>query len=101
VSFSRKQLLLMAKWNHRGLDKRAAQPAFGPDAFQYIKGRTVLDLNAAYQLTKRWSISASVGNIFNVPQILLNYGSATPGYARQVRSTQSGVTFGAGLRGSF
>lgn len=100
-SYSRKQVLFMAKWNHRGLDRRVAQPAMGPDAFQFIKARTVLDLNASYQLTKRWSVSASVGNIFNVPQILLLYGSATPGYARQLRNTQSGVTFGAGLRGSF
>lgn len=100
-SFSRRQVTFMAKWNHRGLDKRAAQPAMGADAFQYIKARTVLDMNASYQLTKRWSLSASVANIFNQPQTLLLYGSATPGYARQLRNTNSGVTFGAGLRGTF
>ncbi|MBI4622088.1 MAG: TonB-dependent receptor [Verrucomicrobia bacterium] len=100
-SFSRRQLVFMAKWNHRGLDRRAAQAAAGPDAYQYIKARTFLDMNAAYQLTKKWSVSASVGNIFNVPQTLLLYGPATPGYARQFRNTNSGVTFGVGIRAAF
>jgi len=70
--------VFMAKWNHRELDRRVAQPAAGPDACQFIKARTVLDMNANYQLTKKWSVSASVGHIFNVPQTLLLDGSAPP-----------------------
>jgi TonB-dependent receptor len=100
-SFNRRQVSFMAKWNHRGLDKRVAQPAFGPDAFQYIKARTILDLNASYQLTKRWSLSASVNNIFNVPQTFWVRGSATPAYAWLSRFVQPGVAFGAGIRGTF
>jgi outer membrane receptor protein involved in Fe transport len=69
--------------------------------FQYIKARTILDLNASYQLTKRWSLSASVNNIFNVPQTFWVRGSATPAYAWLSRFVQPGVAFGAGIRGTF
>jgi iron complex outermembrane recepter protein len=101
VSFARRKVTLMAKWNHRGRDRRTAQAAFGPDGYQYIRGRTILDLNGSYQLSKNWSFSASVSNVFNKSQILENYGSDTPWYARQLRDTNSAVTFGAGIRALF
>ncbi|WP_414661800.1 TonB-dependent receptor [Horticoccus sp. 23ND18S-11] len=101
VSFSAKRVTLVAKWNYRGLDKRTAQPAFGPDAFTYFNARTTLDLNAAYQLTRRLSIAASASNVLNVPQELLWYGSSTPAYARQNRTSEFGIALALGLKGSF
>ena len=101
VSFSRKQISLIAKWNYRGLDKRGAQPAYGPDAYQYFAGRSQLDLNGAYQINKKFSVNLSVSNALNVPATLLNYGSETPGYARQNREEEFGIALAVGLKGSF
>ena len=101
ISFSRKQITLVAKWNYRGLDKRAAQPAFGPDGYLYFAARTQLDLNAAYQLNQKFSVNVSVSNALNVPQTMLIYGSQTPAYARQSRESEYGIAMAVGLKGSF
>jgi iron complex outermembrane recepter protein len=101
VSFNRKQISLAARWNHRGLEKRGAQPAFGPDAHQYEGARTQLDLNGSYQFSRRFSLNMSVSNALNVPQIRMVYGSQTPPYARQDRQSEFGVALAVGLKGSF
>jgi iron complex outermembrane recepter protein len=101
ISFSRKQITLVAKWNYRGLDKRAAQPAFGPEGYLYFAARTQLDLNAAYQLNRKFSLNVSVSNALNVPQTMLIYGSQTPAYARQSRESEYGIALAVGLKGSF
>lgn len=101
ASFSRKQITATARWNYRGLDKRVAQPRFGPDGFQYFKARTTLDLSLAYQLTSRLSLAGSVNNVFNVAPIILMYGSQTPAYARQNRTEEFGIAIAIGLKGTF
>ena len=101
VSFSRKQITLIAKWNYRGLNRLGAQPAYGPDAFQYYAARTQLDLNGAYQVNKHFSLNMSVSNALNVPQTLLRYGPVTPEYARQLRESEFGIALAVGLKGSF
>lgn len=100
-TFTRKQVTVTARWNYRGLDKRTAQPLFGPDGYQYYKARTSLDLSAAYQLTRRLALAATVNNVFNVPQVVLNYGSSTPDYARQFQTQEYGVAISVGLKGTF
>ncbi|MBL9210519.1 MAG: TonB-dependent receptor [Opitutaceae bacterium] len=101
ISYSRRQVTLGARWNFRGLNRLGAQPAYGPDAYQYYAARTYLDLNGAYQINRRFSVNASVSNATNVPQILLRYGSATPSYARQSRTSEFAVAWALGLKGSF
>ncbi|MEY4938564.1 MAG: hypothetical protein RIQ93_299 [Verrucomicrobiota bacterium] len=101
ITFSRKQVTLSAKWNYRGLNRLTLQPAYGPDAYQYYAARTQLDLNAAYQINKRYSLNASVSNALNVPQTLLRYGPVTPGYAKQNRESEFGIAMAIGLKGSF
>lgn len=101
VSFSRKRITLIAKWNYRGLEKRVARPAFGPDGFEYFAGRVQLDLNGAFQINKNFSLNLSVGNALNVPQVRLQYGSETPEYARQSRTEEFGIPIALGIRGSF
>lgn len=101
ASFSRKQFTLMARWNYRGLDKGAAVPAFGADAFGYIEARTTLDLSAAYQLSRHLSLTASVNNLFDAPQTALRYGSETPDYARQFNTRNFGAMLSVALRGTF
>ena len=101
VSFNRKQLSVAAKWNYRGLNRQGAQPARGSDAYTYEAARTYLDLNAAYQINRKYSLNASVSNALNVPQIRLVYGSQTPAYARQDRTSEFGVALAVGLKGTF
>jgi iron complex outermembrane receptor protein len=101
VSFNRKQVSLAAKWNYRGLNRQGAQPARGPDAYTYEAARTYLDLNAAYQISRRYSLNASVSNALNVPQIRLVYGSQTPAYARQDRTSEFGVAMAVGIKGTY
>jgi len=96
-----RQLGFVARWNHRGLDKRTAMPAVGTNAFQYIGARTTLDLNASWQLTKSLSLVGSASNVLNVPQTLLRYGDETPAYARQNRTSEFGIALALGLKGSF
>jgi len=101
ISFNRKQISLAAKWNYRGLNRQGAQPARGPDAYTYEAARTYLDLNAAYQINGKYSLNASVSNAFNVPQIRLVYGSQTPAYARQDRTSEFGIGLALGIKGRF
>ncbi|MEO6246747.1 MAG: TonB-dependent receptor [Opitutaceae bacterium] len=101
ASFNWKRVSFVARWNYRGLDKRAAMPAVGTNAFQYFDARTTLDLNGSYQLGKGLSLVASANNVGNVPQTLLRYGDETPAYARQNRTSEFGLALALGVKGSF
>ncbi len=100
-SFNRSRFTFVAKWNYRGRDTRVAQPLYGPGGFEFFKARTNLDLNASFQLHRRFSLVANVNNVFNVPQTILRYGTLTPEYARQWRRSEYGVSLALGLRGTF
>jgi outer membrane receptor protein involved in Fe transport len=101
ATFSRQRITLTARWNYRGLDKRGPQAAFGPDGYEYFKARTTLDLNGAYQLTRRLSLNASVNNLQNETQTVLRYGSATPAHARQYSRAKFGAQVAVGVKGTF
>lgn len=100
-TFSKRPVTFMAKWNYRGLQKRGAQPALGPDAFEYYKARVNLDLNLDYTLSSKVAFFLNARNLFNEPQTLLRYGSETPDYARQFRTEEFGIQFVAGVKGTF
>jgi TonB-dependent receptor len=101
VTFSRRPFTLNAKWNYRGEQQLAAQPAFAPDAFNYTAARTTLDLGADYQLSRRLSLNANLRNLFNAYLTGTKYGSATPEYARSRQHRHFGVYFSVGLKGTF
>ncbi len=101
VTFSRRPFTLNAKWNYRGEQQLAAQPAFAPDAYNYTAARTTLDLGADYQLSRRLSLNANLRNLFNAYLTGTKYGSATPDYARPRQHRHFGVYFSVGLKGSF
>jgi iron complex outermembrane recepter protein len=101
ATFSRKRVTFTARWNYRGLDKRAPLAAYGPNGYEYIQARTVLDVSGSFQLTKRLSLVASANNIFNLPLRFLRYGDLTPTYARQYAEQEYGIQMAVGLRGSF
>ncbi len=101
ATFSRKRFTFTARWNYRGLDKRAPLAAYGPGGYEYIEARTVLDVNGSIQLTRRLSVVASATNIFNKPLRFLRYGYDTPDYARHYAEQEYGIQMAVGLRGSF
>lgn len=100
-TFAPKRFTFTARWNYRGLDKRAPQAAYGPNGYEYIEARTVLDVNTSYQLTKDLSFVASATNILNEPFRFLRYGDLTPSYARLYAEQEYGIQLAIGLRGSF
>ena len=100
-SFVWQRLTIQPKWNYRGLNKLTAVPAFGPDGFIYIKARTLLDVNAAYRLTPRLSLSLSFSNVFDKHLTQMRYGSETPDYAKRSLDSAYGTAFALGLRGTF
>lgn len=101
VTFARKALTFMAKWNWRGEQKNAAFIGLGPDAFNYTAPRTQLDLNLDYQFGKRLSFFVNARNVFDARNVQLRYGSETPAYARFFSSADYGVQLGAGVKGTF
>jgi TonB-dependent receptor len=100
-TFAPKRITFTARWNYRGLDKRLPQAAFGPNGYEYIEARTVLDVNASYQFTKDLSFVASATNIFNEPYRFLRYGDLTPSYAKLYAEQEYGIQMAVGLRGTF
>ncbi len=91
----------MAKWNYRGEQQKAAVPALGPDAYEYVKARTMLDVNIEVQARKNLFIYFNAQNVMNVPETLLRYGAATPKYARQFQLMTHGIQLTLGLNGTF
>lgn len=100
-TFAYKRGTITARWNYRGLNQRGPQAAYGPNGYEYIAARTVLDLNGSFQLTKRFSLVASASNVFNKPQVFLRYGDQTPVYARQYGTQNFGAQLLFGIRGTF
>jgi len=101
TTFENKRATVTLRWNYRGLQQLAPLPAFGPDGFQYLKLGTTLDVSAAYRLNRRLSFNLNAVNVNQTPQVLMNYGSATPVYARQFRTFRFGVQLSAGITGTF
>ena len=91
----------MAKWNYRGQQRLASVVALGPDAYEYSKARTRLDVNVDYQLRPNLFLYMSGQNVFDVPETLLRFGAQTPGYARVSQVLTTGVQLTLGLKGTF
>jgi TonB-dependent receptor len=100
-TFAPKRFTFTARWNYRGIDQRAPLAAYGPNGYEYIEARTVLDINGSYQFTRNLSFVASANNIFNKPYRFLRYGDLTPSYAKLYAEQEYGIQMAIGLRGTF
>jgi TonB-dependent receptor len=100
-TFTKKPVVLTAKWNYRGLQRLTSLASYGPGAFQYWKARTQLDVNLDYQFSKRLAFFAIARNVLNGRSTLLGYGPQTPEYAKQLSVREYGVQLSAGIKGSF
>lgn len=101
VTYSRKPIILMAKWNWRDRQQTTPYPTFGPDANNYLDSLIHLDLNLDYQLRKNVSLYLNGRNVFNVPPVTLRYGSQTPEYAKVGQTKNYGAIYSIGVKGSF
>lgn len=101
VTYTRRPLIVMAKWNYRGEQRLLPVATMGPDAFNYMAPRTTMDLNVTYQVGKRFSVFASARNVFNKPYISYRYGSETPDYAKVWSYNDYGVFWTMGIKGQF
>ena len=63
LTFTRRPISLMAKWNYRGKQQRGAVAAV--DGFEYQTARIILDLNLDYTLRKNFSAYATASNVLN------------------------------------
>jgi iron complex outermembrane recepter protein len=99
--FSKKPFAFMAKWNYRGRQRLGRVAALGPDAFEYARARTRLDVNLDYQIRPNLFLYVSGQNIFDVPEVLMRYGSETPAYARFTQTLTTGVQWTLGVKGTF
>ncbi len=101
VTFSRKPVTIVTKWNYRGEQKQAAFAQFGADAFNYTKARLTLDLSMDYQIWKNLAVTANARNLTNEYISVVRYGSQTPEYAKPRQHREYGVYWSLGLKGSF
>lgn len=101
VAFAQKRVAVMAKWNYRSEQKNGLFAAYGPDAGEFYKARTQLDVNLSYNFKPNLSLFLNARNVFNVPNITIDRGSQTPAYAQQALIQEYGVPFSIGLKGSF
>jgi len=100
-TFSRPPFTATARWNYAGLQRGEADPAFGPDAYTYNSSATMLDLNFAWQISRRYSLNTTFNNVTDTRDTRYTYGSQTPAYARITQAREYGMMMGVSLRGSF
>lgn len=101
VSYSRRPITAMAKWNYRGKRRLGAQPALGPNAFEWDGRRLTLDLNLEYQYKPWLQFYAAAQNVFNARTVTMRYGPATPDYAKIYLTGANGVGLTMGIKGTF
>ncbi|MBL9201965.1 MAG: TonB-dependent receptor [Opitutaceae bacterium] len=103
LNFSRGRFQVKTTVSHLG-DVRtgavtgAAVPA---DTFNYQKKRTRIGANVTYDLTRRYTLYASVVDWGGFVQNLQRYAPGTPEYARPTRWQELGFYTNVGVRGTF
>lgn len=112
LSFERSKLTLRVNVNFRGREFNSLQtggqyqvnsatiPSGGQFA-EYYGARYNIDMNAAYQINKKFSVFANVRNLLNQPQDLERYNDASPEYSHLYRREKFGAQLTMGVKGSF
>ncbi len=102
ITFTRRPLVVMAKWNYRGLTRGTSIPAVGTlDGYQWDGARTTLDVNVDYRLTPRLALFANARNALGNNPAAFRYGGETPDYAKQFRVQRHGGQYAFGVKGTF
>jgi len=104
VNFVRSRISLKTTISNLGetrIGAVAASATVAPNTFNYRAKRTRIGVNAAYSLTKRYSLYASVVDWGGFTQDLRRFSPTTPAYARPTRRQELGFYTNIGVRGSF
>ena len=101
LTYARRPVTVMLKWNYRGTQRRGAQPAFGANGYEYVRRKVTVDLNLDWQLRRELFVYLNAQNVFDRPEILERRGSLTPAYARRYQEMTHGVQLTLGVKGSF
>lgn len=91
-------------WNHVGLNRTARlaeTPTVGPRAWVYSAPITPIDASGEFRVTSRFSLFAAAKNLQNRSRVTLRYGPTTPYYARFYATSETAVSWSAGLKGTF
>lgn len=102
VTWTRRPVTVMAKWNYRGLTRGTRIPGVGADdGYQWDGERTTLDLNVDWRLTPRIGLFANARNALGTNPEALRYGGETPEYAKQFRVQEHGGQYSFGVKGTW
>lgn len=99
LTYSRKPLMVMVKWQYRGQERQAL--VLSPDQYDWYASRTTVDITTEYQVSPRLTLFASARNIFNTPQNYMRYGSGYAPYSQFYRAEEYGIQWAVGVRGQF
>jgi TonB-dependent receptor len=102
LTFSKNPVVLMVKWNYRGLQRRTG---YSEDPLVYgnfVPSSATVDVNAEYQLTKHVSLFANARNIFdaNITGVE-RFNANTPEYAKTTYLADYGIQMVFGIKGTF
>jgi TonB-dependent receptor len=101
VTFTKRPLIVMLKWNYRGRQRNSRQTSVASNGFEFYDSRSNLDVNVEYQFSRRFTLFANARNILNVPQILERYSPDTPDYSHIYRREEFGIQLAFGVKGTF
>ena len=106
LTYSRRPVLVVARWNYRGLERRGLTGSSLPGGFNYLMPFPSVDLSAEYQLTRHVTLFASSRNVFNAPRLYQRWvdgpsGRVNPAYSLYYRDSPIGVQSALGIKGTF
>lgn len=103
ASLTRERYSLRANWNYRGLSRGA--PVTGRSiesgTYNWTSKFLFLDLQAEYNLRKRFSLFANFRNVADATNDTQIYGPSTPEHAQFRQRTTYGSLWSFGVKGSF
>jgi TonB-dependent receptor len=100
LTYSRKPIIAVARWNYRGLERRGVSTVV-PDGFDYLLPYPSVDLSIEYQLSRHVTIFANSRNALGAAREYRRYSAVTPFYASYFRSNSVGVQTAIGIKGTF
>ena len=104
INHAYQRLRVALNWNHVGLTRTsqiANTPTVGPSVWSYNAPSTRVDGSGEFRLTRTLSLFAAAKNLLNTKREFLRYGPTTPYYARQNQSSETGVSWSLGVKGTF
>jgi TonB-dependent receptor len=101
ITYSRKPVLGVVRWNYRGLERRGLTGSTLPGGFDYLLPFPSVDISLEYQISKYVTLFASSRNALNAPRLYQRWNDVTPLYSRYYRDSPIGVQTAFGIKGSF